>query len=199
MMPTFVTTAVLLSSKFSYNNNWGVPRSFFLSPPRSLSNELATFFMTSQLEPIPGSDQVLFFVRLSTASERPSVGHRQRHLLHLPLVRKLQRRRWTQRRAGTSLRRLLAYYYFSSIAKIVEPRFGVVYFHFFFYPLSPCLTFLASYFCTDWLSRLGLGNQVVSTTDHLDNCHLPSTKIRWLLFIENFRPLESDTKPFFFF
>ena len=49
------------------------------------------------------------------------------------------------------------------------------FFHFPFYPLSSCQTFLASHFRTDWLSRLGLGNQVGSTTDHLANCYLPST------------------------
>ena len=40
------------------------------------------------------------------------------------------------------------------------------------FPLSvpSCL-----HFRTDWLSRLGLGNQVGSTTDHLANCYLPST------------------------
>ena len=30
-------------------------------------------------------------------------------------------------------------------------------------------------FHTNWLSRLGLSNLVGSTTDHLANCHLPST------------------------
>ena len=34
---------------------------------------------------------------------------------------------------------------------------------------------LASHFRTDWLSWLGLGNQVGSTTDHLNNYYLPST------------------------
>ena len=36
-----------------------------------------------------------------------------------------------------------------------------------FHPLSSCQTFLASHLRTDWLSWLGLGNQVGSTTDHL--------------------------------
>ena len=31
------------------------------------------------------------------------------------------------------------------------------------------------HFRTDWLSRLGLSNQVDSTTDHLTDCYLPST------------------------
>ena len=34
---------------------------------------------------------------------------------------------------------------------------------------------LAFHFHTDWLSWLGLSNQVDSTTDHLTNCYLPST------------------------
>ena len=34
-------------------------------------------------------------------------------------------------------------------------------------PHSSCQTFLSPHFCTDWLSRLGIGNQVGSTTDHL--------------------------------
>ena len=38
------------------------------------------------------------------------------------------------------------------------------FFHFPFNPLSP---YLASHFRTNWLSRLGLVNQVGSTTDHL--------------------------------
>ena len=33
-----------------------------------------------------------------------------------------------------------------------------------FYPLSSCQAFLASHFCTDWLSWRGLGNQVGSIT-----------------------------------
>ena len=33
-------------------------------------------------------------------------------------------------------------------------------------PAFPCQIFLGSHFRTDWLSRLGLGNQVGSTTDH---------------------------------
>ena len=50
--------------------------------------------------------------------------------------------------------------------------------HFFPLPFSTCfpLSDLSClHFCTDWLSRLGLGNQVGSTTDHLANCYLPST------------------------
>ena len=43
----------------------------------------------------------------------------------------------------------------------------IYFFHFPFHPLSSCQTFLTSHFRTDWLSRLGLGNQVDSTTDHL--------------------------------
>ena len=39
----------------------------------------------------------------------------------------------------------------------------------------PVRPFLPSHFCTDWLSWLGLGNQVGSTTDHLINCYLPSS------------------------
>ena len=35
------------------------------------------------------------------------------------------------------------------------------------YSLSWCQTFLAPHFRTDWLTRLGLGNQAGSTTDHL--------------------------------
>ena len=45
-------------------------------------------------------------------------------------------------------------------------------------PLLPTLLLsclLASYFCTDRLSWLGLGNQAGSTTDHLANSNLPST------------------------
>ena len=42
-----------------------------------------------------------------------------------------------------------------------------IFFHFPFYPHSSCLTFLASHFLSDWLSWLGLGNQVGSTVDHL--------------------------------
>ena len=38
---------------------------------------------------------------------------------------------------------------------------------------------LASHFRTDWLSWLGLGNQVGSTTDHITNCYLPSTLKDW--------------------
>ena len=34
-------------------------------------------------------------------------------------------------------------------------------------PLSPATSFLASHFLTDWLSRLGLGNQVGSIANHL--------------------------------
>ena len=52
---------------------------------------------------------------------------------------------------------------------------GYVFFLFPFYPLSSCQTSLASHFPTDWLSWLGLGNQVGSTTDHLTNYYLPST------------------------
>ena len=37
----------------------------------------------------------------------------------------------------------------------------------FFYLLSLCPTFLASYFRNDILSRLGFDNQVGSTNDHL--------------------------------
>ena len=37
------------------------------------------------------------------------------------------------------------------------------------------MSFLDSHFRTDWLSWLGLGNQVGSPYDHLANCHLPST------------------------
>ena len=44
-----------------------------------------------------------------------------------------------------------------------------------FLPLSSCQTFLSSHFHTDLLSRLGLDNQVASTSDHLANCYLPST------------------------
>ena len=49
-----------------------------------------------------------------------------------------------------------------------------LFFHFPFYPLSSFRPFLPS-FHTDWISRLGLGNQVGSNTDHLSNCYLPST------------------------
>ena len=34
-------------------------------------------------------------------------------------------------------------------------------------PGIPCKIFLASHFCTDWLSRLGLGHQAGSATDQL--------------------------------
>ena len=51
---------------------------------------------------------------------------------------------------------------------------------FLFFPLPFSTRFPLSdisclHFRTDWLSRLGLGNQVGSTTDHLANCYLPST------------------------
>ena len=36
-----------------------------------------------------------------------------------------------------------------------------------YYPLSFCQTFLSPHFRTDWLSPLGIGNQVGSTTDLL--------------------------------
>ena len=42
-----------------------------------------------------------------------------------------------------------------------------IHFHFPIYPLYSCQTFLASHFHTNWLSQLGLGNQVGSTTNHL--------------------------------
>ena len=50
----------------------------------------------------------------------------------------------------------------------------------FFFPLPfstrfPLSNLSCLHFRTDWLSRLGLGNQVGSTTDHLANCYLPST------------------------
>ena len=53
------------------------------------------------------------------------------------------------------------------------------FFRFLYYPLSSCLTFLASHLHTDWLLRLWLGNQVGSTNDHLANCYLPSTPKNW--------------------
>ena len=53
------------------------------------------------------------------------------------------------------------------------------FFHFPFHPLSSCQTFLASHICTDWLSWLGLGDQVGSTNDHLANRYLPSTLKDW--------------------
>ena len=50
---------------------------------------------------------------------------------------------------------------------------------FFLFPLLPAFflppDFLASHFCTDWLSCLGLGNLVGSTTDQLAKYDLPST------------------------
>ena len=39
--------------------------------------------------------------------------------------------------------------------------------HFHLTRFSPARSFLASHFCTDWLSRVGLGYQVGSTTNHL--------------------------------
>ena len=54
-----------------------------------------------------------------------------------------------------------------------QPKFFIILLP--FYPLSSCQTFLASHFRIDWLSRLGLGKQVGSTTDHLANWYLPST------------------------
>ena len=53
-----------------------------------------------------------------------------------------------------------------------------IFFHFPFYPLSSCQTILASHFRTDWLSRLGLGKQVSSSTDHLQLLPTQQTK-RW--------------------
>ena len=55
----------------------------------------------------------------------------------------------------------------SSSSGFLGPSGQVVFFHFPFYSLSSCQTFLVSHFHTDWHSRLGLGNQVGSTTDHL--------------------------------
>ena len=55
---------------------------------------------------------------------------------------------------------------------------GYLLVHFFPLPFSTCfpLSDLSClHFFTDWLSRLGLGNNVGSTTDHLANCYLPST------------------------
>ena len=46
------------------------------------------------------------------------------------------------------------------------------FFNFPFYPLSSCQDILASHFRANWLSQLGLGNQVGSTTDHLANCYV---------------------------
>ena len=58
----------------------------------------------------------------------------------------------------------------SKLGKLAQQAYGLLrpftFFHFPFYPLSSCQTFLPSHFCTDWLSRLGLGNQVGLTTDH---------------------------------
>ena len=50
-----------------------------------------------------------------------------------------------------------------------------IFFHFPFWVLSSCQTILASHYRTNWLSWLGLSNQVGSTTDHLNNWYLPST------------------------
>ena len=47
--------------------------------------------------------------------------------------------------------------------------------HFPFYQLSSSQTFLAFHFCTDWLSRMGLGNQVGSTNGHFANRYPQST------------------------
>ena len=44
---------------------------------------------------------------------------------------------------------------------------SLIFFHFPSTPLSSCQFFLSSHFCTNWLSRLGLGEQLGSTTDHL--------------------------------
>ena len=44
-----------------------------------------------------------------------------------------------------------------------------------FLVLSSCQIFLASHFHTDWLSWLGLGNQVGLTTDYQISYYLPST------------------------
>ena len=50
-----------------------------------------------------------------------------------------------------------------------------IFFHFPFLPAFPLSDLSCLHFRTNWLSRLGLGNQVGSTTDHLANCYLPST------------------------
>ena len=57
-------------------------------------------------------------------------------------------------------------YFFSAISK-QQIKFGKFFLLLSFYPLSSCQTFLSSHFRTNWLSWLGLGNQVGTTTDHL--------------------------------
>ena len=52
----------------------------------------------------------------------------------------------------------------AAVATFIEQY---IFFHVPLYPLSFCQNILAPHFRTDWLSKLGLGNQVGSTTNHL--------------------------------
>ena len=68
----------------------------------------------------------------------------------------------------------------SSLTQLVSGSYMPWHHHFFpppsFTRLPPVRPFLVPHFCTDWLSRLGLGNQVGSTTDHLQLLPTQHTK-----------------------